>query len=202
MESHEMAPKRAKRKPGPPARYGRRPTLTVRLQEPLYRAIKQSAAAHGKSLSEEIEDRLGTCLDLETASRQLEQMRASTDKMHAMAASVLRDAATVRSTERVLALKLAGYQILRETEGRPTRLVVDFETLVSEADGIARGLRSGFVDDKTSPVLKPLRPMTVEEEQRLLAEIEKIKQTLKAAVEETLAADAAAAEGKSGDEAA
>jgi hypothetical protein len=48
-----------KRKPGPPAHYGRRPTLTIRLQMPLYRMIKKSAAKHGKSISEEIEDRLG-----------------------------------------------------------------------------------------------------------------------------------------------
>jgi hypothetical protein len=53
-----MARKKIKRKPGPPARYGRRPTLTIRLQEPLYRTIKKSAAEHGKSISEEIEGRL------------------------------------------------------------------------------------------------------------------------------------------------
>jgi hypothetical protein len=53
-----MAHKKTKRKPGPPARYGRRPTLTIRLQQPLYRTIKKTAGEHGKSLSEEIEDRL------------------------------------------------------------------------------------------------------------------------------------------------
>jgi hypothetical protein len=195
-----MTRKAAKRKPGPPARYGRRPTLTIRLQKPVYRAIKESAAAHGKSLSEEIEDRLETCLDVETARRQLEEIRAATAKMHAIAASVLRDAAAERSAARALTLRAAGLMILREVEGRPTRVIVDLETLLSDADGIARAFRSGFFD-KTPPAIEPGRPMTLEEERRALEELEAIKRKLDEAVEATLAADAAAAS-KDSDEAA
>ena len=44
MESHEMASKRAKRKPGPPARYGRRPTLTVKERTPAPYAVWTVAA--------------------------------------------------------------------------------------------------------------------------------------------------------------
>src|SRR5262245_20537968 len=196
------AKKKARRKPGPPARYGRRPTLTIRLQEPVYRTIQQSAAEHGKSLSEEIEDRLETSLDLETARLQLEEMREATTKMHAMAASVLSDAARERTTARVQAIRAAGLAILREIEGQPTRVIIDLETLLAEADGIARGLRSGFLPpDKPPPALEAPRPMTAEEAQRALAELEEIKRRLDAAVEATLAADAAAAR-KPGDEAA
>jgi hypothetical protein len=131
-----MAAKKAKRKPGPPARYGYRPTLTIRLQEPLYEDNKAAALAHGKSLSEEIEDRLQTVADLETAKRQLEDMRENTTKMHAMAASVLRDAHAARSAARVEALRKAGYQIIREIDGTPRRVIVDLDTLLAEADGV------------------------------------------------------------------
>jgi hypothetical protein len=182
-----MAPKKVRLKPGPPARYGRRPTLTIRLQEPLYRTIKKSAAQHGKSLSEEIEDRLGR-------DAGWEETKADINKMKAEAAAQL-DAA------RVHAYRAAGLQILREIEGRPTRVVIDLETLLAEADGIARGLRSGFEDKNHPPAIEPPRPMTAEESQRLMEEIEAIKRRLEAAMEKTRSADAAASD-KSGDEAA
>jgi hypothetical protein len=197
--------RKAKKRPGPPARYGRRPTLTIRLQEPLYRAIKKNAAEHGKSLSEEIEDQLSTLGDLETARRELEQMRAITTKEYAMAASVLKDVGEVRSAARVQAIRAAGLQILREIEGRPTRVIVELETLLAEADGLAGGLRSGFFAGETPPAPEALRPMTAEEGERLMRELEEIKQSLKTAVEKTLAADAAeeaATAAKDDDEAA
>jgi hypothetical protein len=197
--------RKAKKRPGPPARYGRRPTLTIRLQEPLYRAIKKSAAEHGKSLSEEIEDQLSTLGDLETARRELEQMRAITTKEYAAAASVLKDAGEVRSAARVQAIRAAGLQILREIEGRPTRVIVELETLLAEADGLAGGLRSGFFAGENPPAAEAPRPMTAEEGERLMRELEEIKQSLKTVVEKTLAADAGAEEAarsKSDDEAA
>src|SRR5262245_7783437 len=202
-----MASKKARRKPGPPAKYGRRPTLTVRLQLPLYRTIKESAAAHGKSISEEIESRLETLADLETARRELEQMRAVTTKEYAAAASVLKDAGEVRSAARVQALRAAGLVILREIEGRPSRVILDIETLLAEADGIARGLRSGFsASEEPLPNTKTVRPMTAEEAQRvdeeLLRTLEEIKRTIDDAVAKTLAADAAATQAKDDDEAA
>jgi|SRR6516225_723006 hypothetical protein len=182
-----MAPKKGRRKPGPPARYGRRPTLTIRLQEPLYRTIKKSAAQHGKSLSEEIEDRLGR-------DAAWEETKADINKMKAEAAAQL-DAA------RVHAYRAAGLQILREIEGRPTRVVIDLETLLAEADGIARGLRSGFFDG-SPPTIEPPRPRTAEEDQRLMEELKAIERRLEEAQERTRAADAAAASDKSGNEAA
>jgi len=183
-------PRKAKKRPGPPPRYGRRPTLTIRLQEPLYRAIKKRAAEHGKSLSEEIEDSLSTLADLETARRELEQMRTITTKEYAMAASVLKDAGEARSAARVQALRLAGLLILREIEGRPSRVILDIETLLAEADGIARGLRSGFsASDEPLPDTRTVRPMSEEEERRALQEIEKIKRTLSDAVESTQSTD-------------
>ena len=179
-----MARKKIKRKPGPPARYGYRPTLTIRLQEPLYRTIKKSAAEHGKSISEEIEDRLGTIADLETA-------RAEVTKMLAEAKAIL-------DADRVQALRVAGLVILREIEGRPTRVIVDLETLFAEAGGVARAMRSGFFPGESPPALEAPRPMTAEEVARAT---EEIKRTIDEAVARTRDADAAAAK-KSDDEAA
>jgi hypothetical protein len=68
------------------------------------------------------------------------------------------------------------------------------------ADGIARGLRPGFMPNKPSPAPEQPRPMTAEEEQRLLAELEETKRRLAAVIEATRAADADAH--KPGDEAA
>jgi predicted DNA-binding protein len=183
-----MARKRTKRKRGPPARYGRRPTLTIRLQEPNYEVIKAGAAEHGKSLSEEIEDRLETVEDLETARRQLEDMRAATTKMHSLAARLLREAAAERSAARVQTVRMAALMLLREIEGRPTRVIVDLETLLREADGVARAF--GFFDPKNPPPdPEPVRPMTAEEVQRLLDEIEEIKRWLQAAQATASASD-------------
>jgi hypothetical protein len=173
-----MAAKKAKRKPGPPARYGRRHVLTIRAQQHVYRAIQRAATAHGKSLSEEIEDRLETGLDLETARHQLEQMREATTKMHAMAASVLSDAAEERSAARVMALRLTGFELLRSVEGKPTRITVDVGLLRSETDSF---LRSGFLPNPAAEQLPPRQEpqaMTAEENERLLREIELLRATI------------------------
>ena len=115
---------------------------------------------------------------------------------------MLAEAAAIRSAARVQALRAAALMILRETEGRPTRVIVDLETLFAEADGLAAGLRPGFFAGESPPAPDEApRPMTAEEGERLMRELEEIKQSLKTAVEKTLAADAAAA-AKDGDEAA
>jgi hypothetical protein len=190
--------KKKRKKRGPPARYGYRPTLTVRLQIPLYERIKEAAAAHGKSLSEEIEDRLGLLMDTEFAQRDLEQTRRIAAKEHAMAAGLLANAAAERTAARaertaarVQLVRAAGLVVLREAEGRPSRVVVEFETLMAEADGIARALRSGFVDPENPP-RDEVRKLTAEEEQRLLAELDEVRRKLDASVAATLAADKAA----------
>jgi hypothetical protein len=124
--------RKGRKKPGPPAKYGYRPTLTIRLQEPIYERIKDAAFQHGKSLSEEIEDQLQLIDDLATAERQLESMRDATSKMHRMAASVLADAAAERTAVRVKNLRDAGLQILRE-EGIPKSVTIPIEMLYMEA---------------------------------------------------------------------
>ena len=132
--------KKPKRKPGPAARYGYRPTLTIRLQEHVYERIKAAAYKHGKSLSEEIEDQLGLIDDLGTAQDQLEtlklrveRMHDTEDKMHRMAASVLRDAGVARTAAYVQAIRDAGFQILREVEGKPDQVIISRDVLQAEA---------------------------------------------------------------------
>ena len=78
---------------------------------------------------------------------------------------------------RVKALRAAGLPFLREIEGRPTRAIVDIETLLAEADGILRGLRSGFVDPKAPPTVSEPRAMTQEEFERALAQIDEIRRS-------------------------
>jgi hypothetical protein len=92
-------------------------------------------------------------------------------------------AAASLSGARVQMVRLAALQILREVEGRPRRVVIDLETLLAEADGIARGLRSGFKPQDAPPARET--PMTADEESRLLAEIEDLKRKLAAAMAQT-----------------
>ena len=187
-----MAPKKLRRKPGPPARYGRRPTLTIRLQEPLYRTIKEAAAAHGKSLSEEIEDRLEAGATLEAARREAAELLA-------VARRDLSDVNALRHPTRIQALREAGHQIVREAGGKITVNVIP-EALETLADGI---LRSVFVMQEQLPAARAaIKQMADEEIQRMMKELEEVKQSLKTAVEKTLAADAAAAKRKDDDEAA
>lgn len=168
-----MAKKRAKRnKPGPPKRYGYRPTLTVRLQDKILAVIKAAAEEHGKSLSEEIEDRLGRDHAWELSKQDIEAMSA--------------EAATWTTAARAHAMRAAGLQILRDIEGRPTRAIVDFATLIAEADGLARGLRDGWVDPNNPPTIEPLRQRTDEEEQRLQRVIDDLKRQLAAAEAEAV----------------
>jgi hypothetical protein len=147
-----MAEKKTKRKPGPPARYGYRPTLTIRLTEPVYEAIKAAAATHGKSLSEEIEDRLQTISDLEAAQRQLEwtcqeagEIRRAAIEMQDVARSLIREANAARTAARVQAYRDAGFRILREIEGEPMRVIISTETLDAEA-----GVTQGFISDEAA----------------------------------------------------
>ena len=120
--------RKAKKRPGPPARYGRRPTLTIRLQEPLYRTIKKSAAEHGKSLSEEIEDRLEAGATLEAARREAAELLADARRW-------LSEVNALRDPTRIQALREAGHQIVREAGGKITVNVIP-EALETLADGI------------------------------------------------------------------
>jgi hypothetical protein len=155
----------------------KRNNLTFRVRDQLKAALEAAATASGRSVSEEVEFRV---------TRDLAAEGARTD-----ATKTLAKAAAVLSAAYGQALRGAGLQILREIEGKPTRAIVDLETLLAEADGIARGMRSGFVDPDLPAVEAPRR-MTPEQEQRLLDELQAIKRQLDAAVDRTLAADAAA----------
>lgn len=152
LRSTVMTTKKVKRKPGPPARYGYRPTLTIRLTEPVYEAIKAAATAHGKSLSEEIEDRLGTVAALDAAQRHLEEarqeaaeLRRAAIEMHEIARSLVREAHAARGAARVQAYRDAGFRILREIEGKPMRVIISTETLDAEA-----GVTQGFISDEAA----------------------------------------------------
>jgi len=82
-------------------------------------------------------------------------------------------------------------------------VIVDLETLLAEADGIARGLRGGFADEKAPPVPPRAEPRrTAEEERELLRTLEDVRRKLDEAVARTLAADAAAVAKSDDDEAA
>jgi hypothetical protein len=120
-KSHEwrQMPKK-RRKPGPPARYGYRPTLTIRLQDHVYAAVKKAAAKTGKSLSETIEDTLEASL-VELA-RQLEDARR-----------LAREASAARTAARIQAIREAGFRLLREAEGKIS-VIVPVEMLHAEAD--------------------------------------------------------------------
>jgi hypothetical protein len=113
-------PRKSSRKPGPPARYGHRPTLTIRLQDHVYRAVKAKAEKLGKSLSETIEDTLET--SLVEIERQLEEARR-----------LAREASAARTAARVQAIRDAGCRLLREADGK-INVVVPVELLHAEAD--------------------------------------------------------------------
>src|SRR5262245_18358 len=175
MTDQDQPPKRLRGRPPKYAGQGKRQNFSFRItpkqRERLIEAVKQS----GRSLSEEIEFRVDRDLNWEETKGEINKMLA--------------EAAAIRSAAYVHALRAAGLMILREIEGKPTRAVVDLETLLAEADGIARGLRSGFVpQDAPSPSETP-RTMTAEEEKRLLEELEDLKRQVTAAIARTRAKD-------------
>ena len=117
-----------RKKPGPPAKYGRRPTLTIRVPMPVYRELRATAAAAGKSISETIEQRL-------SAWSELEALRADARRMVAEAKAAV-------DVARIQAIRQAGFQIVREAGGGAVTVNVSTELLLTKSYGI---LRSGFV---------------------------------------------------------
>jgi hypothetical protein len=170
-------PKRRRGRPPKYAGQGKRWNFSFRISEKTHLRLIEAVKQSGNSLSEEIEARLNRDLNWQATRADIDRMRA--------------EIAAALSTARVQAIRAAGLQILREIDGKPTRAIVDLETLLAEADGVARGMRSGFVDPDLPAVEAPRR-MTPEQEQRLLDELQAIKRQLDAAVDRTLAADAAA----------
>ena len=150
-----------------PAAARKRNNLTFRTRDDLRERLERAAGRSNRSVSEEIEFRLLRDFGWEATKGDIDAMRAQ--------------AAASLSAARVQMVRLAALQILREVEGRPRRVVIDFETVLAEADGIARGLRSGF-EPQDAPPPSETPKMTAEEEERLLAEIENLKRELAAAM--------------------
>jgi hypothetical protein len=117
-----MRKEAAKRGRGRPRRYapGKRPILAFRMAESMYKDLVKGAKDNKRSLSEEIEFRLGQWAEV---PRLLAQAKAARDQAH------------------IQAIRQAGFQIVRETGGKVT-VNVSPELLLAEADGI---LRAGFV---------------------------------------------------------
>ena len=163
---------------GRPRKPGKTP-FNFRMSEGLRQRLTESAEKAGLSLTEEAELRLNRDFAWEAGKQDIEEMK--------------RDAAKWRDAEPLNALRLVGYQILRETDGRPTRVVVDLQSLLAEADGISRGLRSGFSDDSTpSPAER-----AADAELRELEELEQVLRKRKEALQQrTRAAPAAKKSGK------
>jgi hypothetical protein len=173
-----MAKQQKPKRRGRPAKFGPRRNFNFRLSEKLHERLTDSAAKEGRSLSEELEMRINRDFAWEDAKGEIETMTVQ--------------AAAALDAARVQAIRAAGLTILREITGKPTRVILDLETLLAEADGIARGLRSGFVDDKAPSPTGETRPMTADEEHRLLEELEQSRRKIKEAMECTHGADAAA----------
>lgn len=152
-----------------PAAARKRNNLTFRTRDDLRERLERASGRSNRSVSEEIEFRLLRDFGWEATKGDIDEMRAQ--------------AAALVSAARVQMVRLAALQILREVEGRPRRVIIDLETLLAEADGIERGLRSGFRPQDAPPPSET--PMTAEEEKRLLAEIEDLKRKLEAAMART-----------------
>jgi len=173
-----MAKQQKPKRRGRPAKFGPRRNFNFRLSEQLHERLTDCAAGAGRSLSEELEMRITRDFSWEDSKVDIERMKVQ--------------AAAALDTARVQAIRAAGLAILRDIDGRPTRVVVDLETILAESDGVARGLRSGFVEDTTPAPTSETRPMTAEEAQRLLEELELTRRKIDEAIERTRAADAAA----------
>ena len=106
---------------GRPRKPGKTP-FNFRMSEGLRQRLAESAEKAGLSLTEEAELRLNRDFAWEAGKQDIEEMK--------------RDSAKLRDTEHLIALRLAGFLILRETDGRASRVVVDLQSLLAEADGI------------------------------------------------------------------
>jgi hypothetical protein len=165
----------AKQGRGRPAKPGKT-TFNFRISADLRQMLVAAATKSGLSLTEEAELRLRRDFGWEAAKGDIEELK--------------RQALVWADASRAKAIRDAGLQILREIEGNPKRVIVDLETLLAEADGIARGYRAGWEPEHHSA---DDRPLTKEEADRVLAQIDEIGRRTKATKERLAAEDAAAA---------
>ena len=101
--------------------------------------------------------------------------------MKAEAAEMRAKAAARLSADEIQAVRLAALMVLRES-GRARRVIIDYDALLAEADGMLRGQRSGFVADE-APAPAPTT-LTAAEAKRVDQEIEshigRLRQKVKA----------------------
>src|SRR5262245_41260061 len=150
----QPSPKRGR---GRPRVYGKRQNFNFRITKEMRERLIQSAIKHGSSLAEQIEFRFTSHFSREATKNDIM-------KMHA-------EAADARSAARIQAIREAGFQILREVEGSPSRVIVSIEMLLGEADGIQR---SGFVKKEPPTDEKP--PQWSREE--IEAKLEEVRRML------------------------
>jgi hypothetical protein len=149
----------AKKKVGRPSK-GKLGTFTFRVRADLREKLEAAAAANARSVSEEIEFRLNRDFGWEDAKGDIDAIR--------------RRMLAAEDATYVSKMRAAGLQILREFEGKPSRVIVDYDTLIAEADGIARDFRSGWVDPNAPPKFSEVRTLTEEEGAKAAATIAEI----------------------------
>ena len=170
----------AKTRPGPTQGLREAAKLQFPRTEETKQRLIESAMRNGRSLSEEIEFRINRDFGWEATKSDIEVMK--------------RQALAWADASRAQAIRAAGLQILREITGKPTRVIVDLETLLAEADGIMRGLRPGFLDENAAPAVSEPHTMTQEEWDQATAKLAEIRRTFQEAQELAAAEDAAAEE--------
>jgi hypothetical protein len=157
MATNEKQPR------GRPRLYGPRPNFTFRIQREVKERLAKMAERDRRSLSEQAEHAINIYF-------QFEEMRAFLEQAKTEAQAQL-------SAARINALRLAGFLILRES-GLARRVIVDFDSLIAEADGLLHGLRGGFTDDAGAAPAQRL--LTADEVKRREREIETLRQKVEA----------------------
>ena len=154
-----------KRKRGRPPKFAgvKRQNFSFRVTEEMRQRLIEEAKTTGRSLSEEIEFDLTSYYSWKATKRDIDKMLA--------------EAAAARDAARVQAIREAGFQILRDVEGSPSRVIVSVEMLLGEADGIQRS-GWGPPGQAEQPAPKQSRPATDDE---IKAAIQEIAQMIAAA---------------------
>jgi hypothetical protein len=173
----------AKRAPGRPRRYAPgRQNLAFRVTPELRNRLIDAVKISGRSLSEEVEYRL-------ERSHEIDQLRAEAKAQLAEAQAYAASARAELDVKKILALRAAGFGILREISGKPTNVIISVSMLDAEAEGLMRAWLGGFTTDQ--PPAPESRPMTAEEAARLDKEIEQIRAKVESAKTPGKAEDAA-----------
>jgi hypothetical protein len=149
-------------KRGRPRKYGKRLSFNFRYTVEMRKKLLDSAAKNGRSLSEEVEYRVMLGFTTEANQDDIARQFREATEMRAKAAARL-------SADEIQAVRLAALMILRES-GRARRVIIDYDALLAEGDGLLRGLRGGFTADE-APVPTP-PTLTAAEAERVNKEIE------------------------------